>query len=140
MQTADLDTAKIHWNSVVSTPLARYMCLDIKNFYLTAALEYFECSRMPLSLFPAWIRKQQYEMEKHSLNGYIHLEMWQAVWGLPQAGILANKRLRRKLAPFDILKVQILRDCGTTNHAPSRSHWWWRILALNMRIKTMWIT
>jgi hypothetical protein len=60
---------------------------------------------------------------KHSLNGYIHLEMWQAVWGLP-----------------DILKVQILRDCGTTNHAPSRSHWWWTILALNMRIKMMWIT
>jgi len=26
--------------------------------------------------------------------------MRRAVWGLPQAGILANKRLRRKLAPF----------------------------------------
>jgi hypothetical protein len=26
--------------------------------------------------------------------------MRQAVWGLPQAGILANKRLHRKLAPF----------------------------------------
>ena len=39
-------------------------------------------------------------MKKHALNGYIHLEMRQAVWGLPQAGILANKRLRRKLAPF----------------------------------------
>jgi hypothetical protein len=75
------------------------MCLDIKNFYLMAALEYFEYSRMPLSLFPAWIIKQ-YDMEKHSLNKYIHLEMWQAVWGLPQAGILANKRLRHKLAPF----------------------------------------
>jgi hypothetical protein len=99
VQTADLDMAKIHWNSVVSTPLARYMYLDIKNFYLTAALEYFEYSRMPLSLFPAWIIKQ-YDMEKHSLNGYIHLEMRRVVWGLPQAGILANKRLRCKLAPF----------------------------------------
>jgi hypothetical protein len=26
--------------------------------------------------------------------------MRRPVWGLPQAGILANKRLRRKLAPF----------------------------------------
>jgi hypothetical protein len=26
--------------------------------------------------------------------------MRRAVWGLPQAGILANKRLRQKLAPF----------------------------------------
>ena len=39
-------------------------------------------------------------MEKHALNKYIHSEMRQAVWGLPQAGILANKRLRQKLAPF----------------------------------------
>ncbi len=39
-------------------------------------------------------------MEKQALNGYIHLEMQRAVWGLPQAGILANKHLRQKLALF----------------------------------------
>ena len=33
-------------------------------------------------------------------NGYVHLELRRAVWGLPQAGILANKRLKWKLAPF----------------------------------------
>jgi hypothetical protein len=33
---------KLHWNRVVSTANARYMCLDIKKIYLTAALEYFE--------------------------------------------------------------------------------------------------
>jgi hypothetical protein len=68
VQTADLDMAKIHWNSVLSTPLARYMCLEIKNLYLMAALEYFKYSQMPLSLFPAWMIKQ-YNMERHSLNG-----------------------------------------------------------------------
>ncbi len=99
VRTADLDTTKLHWNSVVSTPLARYLCLNMKNFYLTAALEYFEYSQMPLTLFPAWII-EQYDMEKHALNQCIHLEMQQAVWGLPQAGILANKCLRQKLAPF----------------------------------------
>ncbi len=44
VRKADLDTDKLHWNSVVSTSLARYMCLDIKNFHLTVALEYFEYS------------------------------------------------------------------------------------------------
>jgi hypothetical protein len=92
VRTADLDTAKIYWDSVISTPLARYICLDIKNFYLTAASENFEYNQMPLSLFPAWII-EQYNMEKHALNGYIHLKMQQAVWGLPQVGILANKCL-----------------------------------------------
>jgi hypothetical protein len=63
VRMADLDMAKLHWNSVVITPLARYMCLNIKNFYLTAALEYFEYSQMPPTLFPAWII-EQYDMEK----------------------------------------------------------------------------
>ena len=99
VRTADLDTAKLHWNSVISTKGAKYMCLDIKNFYLTAKLDYFEYMRMPLSLFPIWTQ-EQYNMKELALDGYVHLEMRRAVWGLPQAGILANKRLRRKLAPF----------------------------------------
>jgi hypothetical protein len=99
VRTADINTAKLHWNSVISTKGARYMCLDIGNFYLTAALEYFEYMKMPLALFPTWI-VEQYNLKELALNGYVHLEMRRAVWGLPQAGILANKRLRRKLAPF----------------------------------------
>ncbi len=75
------------------------MCLDIKNFYLTAALEYYEYMKIPLTLFPVWI-VEQYDLIKHALHGFVHLEMRRAVWGLPQAGILANKRLRTKLAPF----------------------------------------
>ena len=34
------------------------MCLDIKKFYLTAALDYFEYMKMPLMVYPEWIRKQ----------------------------------------------------------------------------------
>ncbi len=97
--TADLDTTKLHWNSVISTALAKYMCLVIKNFYLTAAPEYFEYMKIPLTLLPKWIVKQ-YNLTQHALNDFVHLEMRRAVWGLPQASILANKCLRRKLAPF----------------------------------------
>jgi hypothetical protein len=100
VRTADIDTAKLHWNSVISTDEALYMCLDIGNFYLTAALKYFEYMQIPLlALFPIWI-VEQCDLKKHVLNGFVHLEMRRAVWGLPQAGILANKRLRMKLAPF----------------------------------------
>jgi hypothetical protein len=99
VHTADLDTAKLHWNSVISTENARYMCLDIKNFYLTTVLEYFEYVKIPLALFPAWT-VEQYNLRTLALDGWVHIEMRQAVWGLPQAAILANKCLRRKLAPF----------------------------------------
>jgi hypothetical protein len=97
--TADINTAKNHWNSVISNRKAKYMCLDIKNFYLTAVLKYFEYMKIPLALFPSWI-VEQYDLAKHQKDRWVYLEMRQAVWGLPQAGILANTKLRRKLAPF----------------------------------------
>ncbi len=49
---ADLDTAKLHWNSIISTKGAKYMCLDIQNFYLMEKLEYFKYMQTPLDLFP----------------------------------------------------------------------------------------
>jgi hypothetical protein len=65
-RTADLTTSKLLWNSVLSTKGARYMCLDIKNFYLTAALDYYEYMKIPLALFPGWIKKQGKTAQKHS--------------------------------------------------------------------------
>ena len=38
-RTANLTTSKLMWNSVLSTEGAKYMCLDIKNFYLSAPLD-----------------------------------------------------------------------------------------------------
>jgi hypothetical protein len=35
--TADITTAKLLWNSMLSMPGAKYMTLDIKNFYLVSA-------------------------------------------------------------------------------------------------------
>ena len=51
-RTADLTTAKVLWNSVVSTPGAKFMGIDIKSFYLTAPLPEPEYMKMPLSVFP----------------------------------------------------------------------------------------
>jgi hypothetical protein len=99
VRTANINTVKLHWNSVVSTKKVKYMCLDIKTFYLTATLEYFEYMRISLSYFPAWM-VEQYNLIEHAYNGYVYIKMQQAMWGLPQAGILANKRLWRKLALF----------------------------------------
>jgi hypothetical protein len=97
-RTADMTTAKLHWNSVLSTPKARYMCLNINNFYLTVMLDCYEYMKMPISLFLPWIIAQ-YNLEKKIIGGYIYLQMRKAVWGLPQAGILANKLLCKHLAP-----------------------------------------
>jgi hypothetical protein len=74
------------------------MCLNIKNFYLTTLLDRFEYIKLPLVFFPEWV-KIQYVLDKYASNGFVYLEMRQAVWGLPQADILANKLLRCRLCP-----------------------------------------
>jgi hypothetical protein len=97
-RTADLTMSKLLWNSVLSTRNAKYMCLDIKKNYLTAMLEYFEYMQMPLAIFPNWI-KQRYQLDRHAHKGQVYLHLEHTVWGLPQAGILANKLLHTWLAP-----------------------------------------
>jgi len=97
-QTASLTTSKLMWNSVLSTEGAKYMCLDIKNFYLTAPIDQYEYMQMPLSLLPTWTM-EQYNLDKLAKNGFVYLEMCRDVWGLPQAGILVNKLLQKSLLP-----------------------------------------
>jgi hypothetical protein len=53
---------------------------------------------MPIASFPQWII-EQYNLNTHVYRGFVYLEMRHTVWGLPQAGILANKLLHRRLLP-----------------------------------------
>ena len=50
-KTADLTTSKVLWNSVLSTTLAKIMCIDIRNFYLCTSMNRFEYIHMPLDIF-----------------------------------------------------------------------------------------
>jgi hypothetical protein len=41
-RSADLTTSKCLLNSTISTEGAKYMCLDVKNFYLGTPMDSFE--------------------------------------------------------------------------------------------------
>lgn len=103
-RTADLTTTKMLWNSVISTTDARYLCLDIKNFYLGTPMDRFEYMKMPLDIFPA-ATVAQYNLSERAYNGFVYLEIRKAIYGLPQAGILANKLLRQRLRPAGYYEV-----------------------------------
>jgi hypothetical protein len=132
-RTADLTTSKLMCNSVLSTEGAKCTVLDIKNFYLTAPLDRFEYMKMPLFLFPDWIKKQ-YELDKYAMNRFIYLEMRRAVWGLSQASILANKLLWHRLLHMVITSVITLPVYGSITRARSHSPWWLTISESNMLI------
>ena len=57
-KTADITTTKLLLNSVVSTPDAKFMTLDVKNFYLNTPLKRYEYLRIPINLIPEEVIQQ----------------------------------------------------------------------------------
>jgi hypothetical protein len=76
-----------------------------QKFLLDSPLDHFEYMKMPLFLFPSWTR-EQYNLDKLAKNRFVYLEMCHAVWGFPQAGILANKLLCKQLLPHGYYKCK----------------------------------
>jgi hypothetical protein len=113
-RTADLVTSKILWNSVISTPNAHYVTADLKLFYLTAPLDRYEYMRMPIKIIPDHII-HQYQLRDKVQNGYVYMEIRRAMYGLPQAGILANKLLKQCLAKHGYYEV--VHTPGLWRHA-----------------------
>jgi hypothetical protein len=96
-RSADLATSKCLWNSTISTEGAKYMCLDVKNFYLGTPMEAFEDMRIPIKLIPQEII-DKYNLLALVSDGHVYVEVQKCMYGLPQAGILANQLLAHRLA------------------------------------------
>jgi hypothetical protein len=91
-RSAYLTTSKFLWNSTISTEGAKYMCLDVKNFYLGTPMDSFEYMRIPIKLIPQEI------IAEYNLILSTYIEVPKGMYVLPQAGILANQLFSRCLA------------------------------------------
>ena len=97
-ETSSLTTSKIHWNSTISTPGAKYMCADVKNFYLNTPMARYEYMRMHISLIPDEIIEEYKLLEKVDDKGFVYMEIRRSMYGLKQAGKLSNDLLVQRLA------------------------------------------
>ena len=61
-------------------------------------MDRYEYMRIPLTMFPEHVAQQNQIQEKEK-NGLIYVEIRKAIYGLPQAGVLANKLLKKRFAP-----------------------------------------
>jgi hypothetical protein len=96
-RTTGLTTAKILINSVISTLGAKFLVIDIKNFYLNTPLGRFEYMVINLSSLPQETI-EKYDLIELSQDGKVYIEIQKGMYGLPQAGILTNELLQRNLA------------------------------------------
>lgn len=95
--TGDITTAKLLFNSTISTPSARFTTMDISNFYLNTPLARYEYMRLRLDIIPQEII-DAYNLTDLTHDGWVYIEIRKGMYGLPQAGILANKLLQQRLA------------------------------------------
>ena len=90
-------TVKLLLNSVVSTPGARFMTIDIKDFYLNTPMKRFEYMRLKLSDLPEDFAQHYNLADKVTKDGYVYIEVRKGMYGLPQAGLLAQQLLEKRL-------------------------------------------
>ena len=101
MRTADLTACKLHMNVAVSTPGARFACGDVEDFYLNTPLKRKRYVKVRAKYIP------EETIRKHDLEQYIEAERWlhfeigKGMYGIPEAGRLANDMLRARLKNMD---------------------------------------
>jgi hypothetical protein len=81
------------------------MMMDIKNYYLGTPLPQFEYMKMLLSRFPEEII-QKYNLNALAVGGGVYIEIRKGMYGLKQAGLLANQLLQTRLAPFGYYRAR----------------------------------
>ena len=114
---ASLTTTKCLLNSTLSTPQARFMVLDIKNFYYGTPMDRYEYMKLPIGLIPDEI-VVQYKLHDLVHDGYVYLEIRKGMPGLKQAGRIASERLTKHLAKSGYSPVARTPSLWKHDHLP----------------------
>ena len=98
-QCASLTTAKLLMNSTISTPGARFGCIDIKNMYYGTPMDTYEYMKIKYDEIPPDV-VAHYRLNEIVHNGYVYMEIQKGMPGLKQAGKIANDRLTKHLDKY----------------------------------------
>jgi hypothetical protein len=94
--TADIITVKLLLNSIISTNNAKFTMIDLKDFYHMTPMTRYEYFRMKLDLFPDNIIEEYKLRDIVNNDGNIFCEVPRGMYGLPQAGIIAQEPLKKR--------------------------------------------
>ena len=72
------------------------MTLDIKNMYLKTDMEHYEYLRLPIELLTKEFI-DLYKLNDKIHNGWVYCEIRKGMYDLPQAGMLAHRKLSNVL-------------------------------------------
>ena len=118
MPTADLLLVKTHLNSVISTPKAKYLTLDISNFYLNTPMVRSEYARIHIDNIPEEVI-EEYNLRDKEVDVYVYIEIVKGMYGLPQAGILAQELLEKQLVECGYTQSKIIHGLWKHSSRPT---------------------
>ena len=92
-ETAGLETAKMVFNSVVRTPNAKFMTIDISNMYLNTPLNNYQYMRFNIKMIPQEVIHHYGLQNRATKDGWVYCEIRKAIYGLKESRKLANIEL-----------------------------------------------
>ncbi len=116
--TADMTLFKILLNSIISTKGARCVMVDIKDFYLCTPMKRFEYMRLKITDIPKEIIREYGLQELVMPDGYVYCKIQKGMYGLPQAGIIAQELLEEQLARYGYFQNKIIPGFWTHKTRP----------------------
>jgi hypothetical protein len=109
--SADLTTSKCLWNITISTEGARYMCLDVKNFYFRTPMDSFEYMGIQIKLIPHEII-DQYNLLPLVSDGHVYIEVQKGMYVQPKQESLPTNSLHIASPSMAIIKQKLRRVSG----------------------------
>ena len=94
------------------------MSLDIKKFYLNMPMSRYQYVCIRINDVPKEIIKQYNLREKIDSEGYVYIEVRKGMYGLPQAGILAQKLLEERLNKHGYMQNKAIPGLWTHQSRP----------------------
>jgi hypothetical protein len=107
--------------------------MDIKDFYLNTPMARYEYMQLRIADMPEDVIAHYKLTDIATHNGYIYCEIQKGMYGLPQAGIIAQQLLENASRHTDTARAQSPRACGSMTHAPSAS-----LSSLTISESNMW--
>ena len=92
-----MTTIKLLLNSVVSSIGEKFTTSGVKIFYLNTPMDEPEYMNIPVRLIPDEI-KVEYKVSEFKNAGYMYVKTNKGMYGLAQAGLIANELLAKMLA------------------------------------------
>ena len=116
-KTSSIPTAKTVLNSVISTPAARAFTCDVKNFYLNTPMARAEYMKIHIRNIPKAIM-DYYKLWGLVYKDHVYVRITKGMYGLPQAGRLANDQLIKFLTAAGYSQSRLVPGLFTHDTRP----------------------